>query len=99
MNFKRTTIQCPCCDKEFSTEYYHGGSIEHENTLNNLGVFVGRWNRGWDKDDLFLHAINLDGNHCNIKDNRFEVSADIFKCVLLWMQKNKHGEIYDYLQS
>ncbi len=97
MGFKRTILECPNCGKDFSTEYYHGGAIEHENTLRNLGTFVSQWDEGQDKESLFLRAINLDGNHCNIKDNSFEVGADIFKCVLAWMGRNQHKEIYEYL--
>ena len=99
MNFKRVTLECPNCGKAFSTEYHHGGSIEHENTLTNLGGFVRQWCAGGDKERLFLRAINLDGNHCNIKDNAHAVGVDIFKCVLLWMKRNQHREIYEYLFS
>ena len=99
MGFKRTVLQCPNCKGGFSTEYHHGGSIEHENILRNLDTLVGRWNMGRDKDKLFLYTINLEGNHCNIKDNSIEVGLDIFKCVLLWLQKNEHEEIYEYLKG
>ncbi len=99
MNFKKTTIQCPCCKKEFMFEHYHGGSIEHENMLSNMNVLVSRWDSDYDKDDLFTWAINLDGTHSSIKDHTIKVGRDIFSCVLIWLQQHGKEDIYEYFKG
>ena len=93
------STECPCCKKIFYEEYYSGGSIEHENSYNNREVFVSRWDSGYDSEKLFLWAINLDGNHCNIKDNKIKAGREIFNCVLIWLKQNGRDDIYDWLKA
>ncbi len=90
-------LQCPCCGKVFTTEYHHGGAIEHINSHRNMRVFVRRWHNNHNKNDLFLWAINLEGNHCNIKDNRIAIGRDIFNCTVTWMLDNDEPKIAQYL--
>jgi len=99
MSFKNTTLQCPCCKKIFATEYYHGGSIEHENSHYNRNVFIHRFDSDYNRDDLFLWAINLDGNHCNIKDNTIDVGREIFNCTLIWLLRNERNDMHDWLKN
>lgn len=101
---KTTKRVCTTCGKEFDSDYYHGGAIEHENYTNdhNMNVMVRRFKDC--KNELyrytfFRNSITLDGNYESIKDNSFSVGMEIFECRLLWLQKNGHQDIYDYLLS
>jgi len=99
---KEKTIKCSVCGRNFSSEHYHGGSIEHNNYTNdyNMEVFV---NRSSDKNfgmyRLFLDSITLDNNLCNIKNHTYDVGMQIFECRLLWLSDHDKPMIYNYLES
>lgn len=100
---KNTEIKCKCCGKVFYTEYYHGGSNEHDGYTSdhNMQVHVNRLKTGafnTTLDSFFKDSITLDGNFCNIKDHRYEVGMEILKCRILWLKKNGYNDIADYLE-
>lgn len=64
-----------------------------------MDVFVIRWEQGHHKNGLFLWSINLDGNHCSIKDNRIEVGLEIYNCILMWLQQEGRQDIYQWLKE
>ena len=100
---KNTEIKCNCCGLTFWTEYYHGGSIEHDNYTNdwNMNVMVNRFKEADDKGKyrLFLDSITLDENLCNMKDHTYKVGMQIFECRLKWLSNNGHIEVVEYLES
>jgi hypothetical protein len=99
MMLEISTLECPCCKKRFYSEYEHGGSIEHENSYENTEWFVSSFDNGRDKEKLFLWAINLDDNFCDIKDREYSVGMDIFNCVLKRMKICGRYDIYIWLES
>lgn len=100
----RTTYVCECCGLEFTGAYGHGGYNEHVlDHLGNMGPTIHRWKSGeegkpWLTDDhkeqLFLRAINFDGEGKN-----YEVNLQIYSCYLQYMQQEGHKDILDYLNS
>lgn len=98
MILKTTTLKCSNCGIEFYSEYGEGGSIVHNNAISNIDVLISRFNSGL-YDDVFLSAINLNGNFDSIKDNSFKVGKQIYDCVLLSLRKKKEYNVYSYLKS
>ena len=102
MVVKHSEIKCSICGKVFYGEYYHGGSIEHDNYTcdSNMDVLVNRFNDDtYNKYDIFLNSITLDENLCNMKNNTYKVGMEIFECRLKWLKENNHSNIVDYLES
>lgn len=105
MKFKDTKISCSNCDKEFYSEFWGGGSIEHDNIISNMHVYVNHWELAKKGDDFytkersFLALINLDGNYCNIKDNEYKTGVSIYKCALKWLENNGLVDFYKYIKS
>ena len=99
---KNTKIKCRICGKIFFTEYYHSGSIEHENYTSdwNMNIMVNRFNSGDTKEKYkqFLDSITLSGNLCNIKDHDYETGMEIFECRLKWLELHEHIAIQEYLE-
>lgn len=102
MIIKEEKLKCDCCSKEFFSEYYHGGSIEHNNYTDDYNMHNAVKKIEEDKEykrKFFLDSIALSGNPSNIKDNTYEVGYDIYKCRILWLQKNGYNEIAEWLES
>jgi len=96
---------CSCCNLEFNSKYYHGGSIEHDNYTNdnNMKVLINRFNNSYyDKYKyryVFLDSILLNGNFCEIKNYFLHVAMQIFECRLKWLRDHNEKEIVNYLED
>lgn len=101
---KEIKLKCNNCGKEFVSEFYEGGSIDHDNYTNdwNMNVFVNRFNNGdnyYTHDELFKDSITLVGNLCNIKNNDYKIGIEIFECRIIWLKKYGYDKIAEYLES
>jgi hypothetical protein len=100
---KETKLKCKCCGLTFWTEYYHGGSIEHDNYTNdrNMNIIANQFKTADDEEKyrLFLDSITLDENLCNMKDHTYKVGMQVFECRLKWFGNNGHNEIVEYLET
>ena len=75
---KYTVLKCDCCGKEFYTEYWTGGYIDHcVNFLGNMKVCI---NRG--VNDVF-RAICFDGN----KRRRVDDVKTRLECFKIYCKK------------
>ena len=67
---------CECCGKEFYTEYWEGGYIDHvQNFVGNRNVYVHRN----DIEDM-AREIVFDGN--NLRDPKY--IKEFLKCFMTW---------------
>jgi hypothetical protein len=73
---KYTVMKCPCCGKEFVSEYWGGGYIDHvTNFVGNRDVFV----RKNDPVEMASEII-FDGN--NLRE--LSTIKDFLKCFMTW---------------
>jgi hypothetical protein len=103
---KTNKIECGCCGKEFYTEYYNGGSIEHNNYTNDrtMEIDVSRaLNENGSSfgglDYFFKNSIMLNGNHCNIKDHTLDIAMDVFECRIKWLRNKGNAYLAEYLEA
>lgn len=75
---KTTRMYCENCGKEFYSEYYRGGYIDHMNMVNNFGCFLYR-----DIDNI-VRVICYDGNDFREIDD----IDDRLVCMTKWLRKN-----------
>ena len=82
-------VRCERCSLEFSSKYYEGGSIQHENFTNKEHLEI-LYNRG-----SFLSSLNLmDDNYCNVKNISSFTMGCVQKCMLMWLME-KDIKLYD----
>jgi len=104
MNFRRyNSLVCDCCGRSFASEYYHGGSIDHDNYTNTMRMnnFLFNFLEADEqkKYELFLDSIMLSGNFCNIKNNFLKVGLQVFECRLMWLKERGYDDIVKYLED
>lgn len=99
---KSENFVCLNCGREFILEYSNGGSIEHNNVISNMKVFVSRWKGGsQSQENIFWSLINLsrDGHLNTIASNSYRDSVNIFKCALKWLKEKGPADLYEYMKS
>lgn len=94
---KEVKIECSNCKKEFYRKHSNGGYIEHNNIISNIQIAINRYQESKDIESLFKWSINLSGNFCMIKHNKYEAGIEIFNCVLLWLKNNGQKSLYKLL--
>ena len=82
------TIKCKRCNKSFYSEYYNGGSINHNNWTND-GYLGSLFREGIDHiiKKLDMRADNV----CNIKSYSVSDQKCIINCVTIWLKQNSHA--------
>jgi hypothetical protein len=102
MIIEEKILTCSCCGKTFNTEYYHGGSTEHDNYTNdhNMNVFVNRFleeenEKGRYK--FFKNSIVLQVQSYENAD--YDVCISIFECRVLWLKNKGYNDIARYMES
>ena len=93
-------LKCSCCGSEFTRNYFYGGFIDHSNVVNNTDAHIIRW----DKDDqyrrkMFLEALGIDGNLCDIKDATVKVATEKFNCTIKYLDSCGRSDISSYLNE
>jgi len=76
---KITRMYCENCGKEFYSEYYEGGYIDHTNMTHNFEISLHRG-----IGDI-VEEITQDGNDYR----ELEDIDDRLKCFLIWLEKKK----------
>lgn len=96
-----TIYKCDRCGKEFWTEYYKGGLIDHENWTSdhNLNAGIKR-----DGIDGMIKILDMrDDHYCNIKDYNVSVQKDLINCTSIWLEQNKYikekEKMIEYFQN
>ncbi len=91
---------CDNCGLVFNDNYGHGGYIDHNNEIMNIGVVIGRYDSdSWDSyKHVFLNILGIDGNLCNIVDDK-NISQQKINCIILGLEKIGRKDIVDYLNS
>lgn len=76
---KTTRMYCENCGKEFYSEYYEGGYIDHMNMTSNFECYLHRG------IESIVEVITQDDNdYRELKD-----IDDRLKCFLIWLEKKK----------
>lgn len=76
---KITRMYCENCGKEFYTEYWQGGYIDHTNMTRNFEIYLHRG------IESIVEEITQDGNdYRELKD-----IDDRLKCFLIWLERKE----------
>lgn len=76
---KTTRMYCENCGKEFYTEYWQGGYIDHTNMTNNFEISLHRGT-----EDIVEEIIRNRNDYRELED-----IDDRLKCFLIWLEKKK----------